>query len=296
MQSRRLLVVQILLVALASVSHAGCSESRKSNDGGGPDCLASGGDGNGVGGVCFSFLECDPGDEMLGHGGYSTDPTAYCPSGRECYILRWECGNTLCALPIGVHCSDPLACSSGEVATTPAQCSPSWCHTKSLCGKQIGCLSILDAGMADAIDSPAIDEMPGTGGDLGQDGAVVDGGSAPAGGPSCGSSTCAAGQLCIRPTCVGGTAPPCLPPLDGGACPTGLTYASPCIPGLLERGSGCTLPRCVDPPPFCIDLPAACGAKPTCGCLPYNVCQADGGDIGGMCGLINASVVSCMGQ
>ena len=140
-----------------------------------------------------------------------------------------------------------------------------------------------------------------TGGGVGQDGAidaavVVDVGSASTDGPSCGNTVCAASQLCVRPTCAGGTAPACLPPLDGGACPAGLNYATSCVPGLPERGSGCTLPPCVDPPPFCLDLPAACGAKPTCACLPYNVCQSDSGTGGGVCGLINTSVVKCMGQ
>ena len=237
--------------------------------------------------MCFSFLECDPGDEMLGHGGYSTDPAASCPSGRECYILRWQCGNTLCALPMGVHCSDPLACNPGEVATPLAQCSLSSCHTRSLCGNQIGCLSILDAG---TVDGATVE----TGG---QSASAEDAGkNSSADGSSCGNSVCAAAQLCIRPTCTGGVAPACLPPLDGGACPAGLTYASSCVPGLPERGGGCTLPPCVDPSPFCIDLPATCGPKPTCACLPYNVCQADGGAIGGMCGLIDTSGVRCMGQ
>ena len=140
----------------------------------------------------------------------------------------------------------------------------------------------------------------GTGGGLGQDSAidadvVVDGGSASTEGPSCGDTVCTAAQLCVRPTCGGGT-PPCLPPLDGGACPAGRIYASLCVPGLPERGAGCTFPPCEAPPPFCIDLPAACGAKPTCACLPYNVCNSDGGVSSGMCGLINTSVVTCMAQ
>lgn len=140
-----------------------------------------------------------------------------------------------------------------------------------------------------------------TGDGHGQDGAIdavvaADGGSASADGPSCGNTVCAAAQVCVRPTCAGGTAPPCLPPLDGGACPAGLTYASSCTPGVPNRGPGCTIPPCVDPPPYCLDPPAACGAKPTCACLPYNVCQSDGGASGGMCGLINTSVVRCIAQ
>jgi hypothetical protein len=149
-------------------------------------------------------------------------------------------------------------------------------------------------GSVGNVDAGGFSDVGGSADSLAQDGAidagtVVDGSSAYADGPSCGNTVCATAQLCVRPTCVGGTAPPCLPPLDGGACPAGLVYASSCVPGLPERGSGCTLPRCVDPPPFCIDLPAACGTNPTCACLPYNVC---GG--GGMCGFIDTSVLRCM--
>jgi hypothetical protein len=150
MQSHWLLPGRILLVGLAAQSLVGCSQSAKPHDGGGADTSASAADGKDGSFVCFSFRECDPGDEMIGHGGVGTDPRVGCPSGRECYVLPWECGNSLCALPVGVHCSDSLACASGEVATPLAQCFVPSCHTKSLCGNQIGCLSTVDAGMADA--------------------------------------------------------------------------------------------------------------------------------------------------
>jgi hypothetical protein len=101
-------------------------------------------------GVCFSFLACDPGDDLIGHGGYGTDPAQGCPAGRECYVLRWECGNTLCALPAGIHCSDPLVCAATEVTVAPADCFAPACHVDRRCGNPIACLATADAGAIDA--------------------------------------------------------------------------------------------------------------------------------------------------
>jgi hypothetical protein len=93
----------------------------------------------------MSHRECDPGDEMLGHGpGYGLDPTAYCQSGRECYILQWECGNTLCMLPAGAHCDDSLVCDPGGGPTSDMCFAP--CYSKSLCGKHISCMPSVDGG------------------------------------------------------------------------------------------------------------------------------------------------------
>jgi hypothetical protein len=101
-------------------------------------------------GTCFSFLACDPGDDLIGHGGYGTDPSQGCPPGRECYVLRWECGNTLCALPAGIHCSDPLVCAGTELTVAPAVCFPPACHVDRRCGNAIGCVATVDAGAVDA--------------------------------------------------------------------------------------------------------------------------------------------------
>jgi hypothetical protein len=116
--------------------------------------------------------------------------------------------------------------------------------------------------------------------------ALADGGST-----ICGSSVCSATQLCIRPSCAGGTAPPCLPIVDAGACPAGYTFTTSCqYPiGGGGPGPGCLPPACVNPPPFCLDTPAACNAKLTCGCLPSTVCGTGGGG----CMMISASVVQC---
>jgi hypothetical protein len=60
---------------------------------------------------------------------------------------------------MGVHCSDPLVCDPGAVATALAQCSPSACYTKNLCEKQVACRFILDGGTVDAesVDAQTVD-------------------------------------------------------------------------------------------------------------------------------------------
>ena len=95
-------------------------------------------------------------------------------------------------------------------------------------------------------------------------------------GGACGTMTCGASQLCIRP-CCGGTAPECVPN-DGGGCPTG---AMVCLrPG---GGVGCATP-CTPPPPYCIDTPASCGSTPTCTCIAGTAC----------CTLISGRDVQCL--
>ena len=106
----------------------------------------------------------------------------------------------------------------------------------------------------------------------------------------CGSTVCTATQLCIRPSCAGGTAPPCVAIGDAGSCPTGYTFSSFCQYATGGgTGAGCLPPACVNPPPFCLDTPAACSTKLTCGCLPSNVCGTGGGG----CMMISSSVVQC---
>jgi hypothetical protein len=106
---------------------------------------------------------------------------------------------------------------------------------------------------------------------------------------ACGGVTCGGTQICIRPSCAGGTAPPCLPLGDASACPASYTQSSFCQYQTGGAGPGCLPPRCTDPPPFCLDLPAACSGKPACGCLPGNVC----GTGGGSCMMVAGSTVQC---
>jgi hypothetical protein len=114
------------------------------------------------------------------------------------------------------------------------------------------------------------------------DGAVGDVGSD--GGHACGGSTCLADQVCVRPSCGGGTPPMCDPGLvDGGQCPLGWTYQSRCPMGY-GTVPGCAPPPCSPPAPFCADVPASCGGKPSCDCLPPDVCKG-----GGSCGSVYTS-------
>jgi hypothetical protein len=102
------------------------------------------------------------------------------------------------------------------------------------------------------------------------------------GGHACGSSTCRANQVCVHPSCGGGTAPMCfVAPNDAGQCPQGSTYQPHCAPTF---GPGCLPAPCVPAPPFCADIPASCGGHPSCVCLPPNVCNG-----GGSCGLVDST-------
>src|SRR5262249_54033956 len=78
-------------------------------------------------------------------------------------------------------------------------------------------------------------------------------------GTRCGTTRCAAGELCVETTITGS----CQPLGDGGACPAG-TRSAAC-----GSGPGCvpfaTGQRCVAPPPTCTGA-AACGcATDLCG-------------------------------
>jgi hypothetical protein len=85
----------------------------------------------------------------------------------------------------------------------------------------------------------------------------------------CGAATCAAGSICVHPaTSLGGPAPMCVAPLDGGACPAG-TSMQPFCGG--HPGGGCVLTY-VPPPPACIPTPPGCTAGLTCACVPSYVC------------------------
>lgn len=102
-----------------------------------------------------------------------------------------------------------------------------------------------------------------------------DGAVASDGGPACGASTCRSDQVCVHPSCGGGTPPTCQEHADGGQCPAGWTYQPNCVGGFIG-GPGCVPPPCTAPPPFCADVPASCGGRPSCTCLPADVCKGNG--------------------
>ena len=113
-----------------------------------------------------------------------------------------------------------------------------------------------------------------------QDGASTE--VASDGGHACGSLTCRADQVCVHPSCGGGTPPMCYStPDDAGQCPQGSTYQPHCPPSFAP---GCLPPPCSPSPPFCADIPAACGGHPSCVCLPPDVCNG-----GGACGLVDST-------
>jgi hypothetical protein len=106
------------------------------------------------------------------------------------------------------------------------------------------------------------------------DGAIAD--VAGDSGHACGASTCRSDQVCVHPSCGGGTPPMCLEHADGGQCPSGWTYQPFCSGGLTV-GPGCVPPSsCTPQTPFCADVPASCGGRPSCTCLPANICNGNG--------------------
>lgn len=105
---------------------------------------------------------------------------------------------------------------------------------------------------------------------------------------ACGSQACGANQICVHPSCGGGT-PVCIPRGDAGTCPSGYTSTSSC-PGQPPGTPMCVPPPCTDPPSFCAEIPAQCEGNLTCSCLPANVCQGHG-----LCTLRGAAIeVFCM--
>jgi hypothetical protein len=122
----------------------------------------------------------------------------------------------------------------------------------------------------------------GTGGAAGRGGTSgTGGGGAGTNGTLCGTSPCPSNQVCVHPSCGGGNlACDRLP--DGGQCAAGWTYHALCSLSVGGSGPGCEPPPCTPPPSFCADVPSACGGKPTCTCLPSNICQGQG-----QCGTIS---------
>ena len=94
------------------------------------------------------------------------------------------------------------------------------------------------------------------GGTAGATGGATGGANAGSGGSGtggCGGAVCTASQICVHPQCLN--------------CPS-------------------------QPAPFCVDVPASCGATPTCACFPFTVCQQNG-QAGGVCMSIDARGLMC---
>jgi hypothetical protein len=96
----------------------------------------------------------------------------------------------------------------------------------------------------------------------------------------CGSRLCwGEFGICVHPSpSLGGPAPPCVAPIDGGACPPGSSMQPTCGG---RSGGGC-VEQYVPPQPRCISFLSACKNGITCSCLaisardvcgPSEICQ-----------------------
>jgi hypothetical protein len=104
---------------------------------------------------------------------------------------------------------------------------------------------------------------------------------AQAGGP-CGSSQCAADEVCVQWACGGGPQMGCAPLDDAGGCPIGWSIDPSC-----GVAAGCMPPPCKDPPPSCSKAPQGCTSH-DCTCFGAAVCG--GSD---RCGAASATYVQC---
>lgn len=150
-----------------------------------------------------------------------------------------------------------------------------------------------DAGQGGAGDGG----VGGAGGGVGAGGAGASGGHSETGGAggsgACGTSSCTSGQICVHPSCGGGTPPQCVPLVgDGGQCPTGWMFQAQC-PGGSGAVPGCVPLPCTPPVQFCAPLPSACAGTPSCTCLPSTVCMPNGATSGGQCQFVNGRIVMC---
>ena len=108
---------------------------------GGPGDSATIGQGGTGGYILACFPNCNPYDQQVTSGPES-DYSGDCPPDRECYSLVNTCGSTLCVLPEGVHCSDPVSCNPGDTPTTlgSQDCGVrDYCYTNKLCAQSIRC-------------------------------------------------------------------------------------------------------------------------------------------------------------
>jgi hypothetical protein len=189
-----------------------------------------------------------------------------------------------------------IACGTTSGAQSASGACPQGMTLCPTCNGDPGfCASACTGGICnDLIDGAVGDEPSPTVTDAGS--SPSDAGASPADAGGC--DACGAGQLCVHPSCGGGTALPCYDLNDAGGCATGWTYSTVCqfYGGTATTGPGCRPPPCIPPPPFCVDVPTACGTTAKCACLPDNVCQVTlPGNVvtGGQCLSVSGPVVSC---
>jgi hypothetical protein len=124
-----------------TITLAACSQGHTSQDAtGGATTASQGGTGGSTPG-CTVYPSCNPGDQQV-TSGPGLDYSGDCPPERECYSLVNTCGSTLCVLPAGVHCDDPVSCSPGDTPTTlgdPDCGVQAFCYTNRLCAQSIRC-------------------------------------------------------------------------------------------------------------------------------------------------------------
>jgi hypothetical protein len=116
---------------------------------------------------------------------------------------------------------------------------------------------------------------------------LADNGSDTDGGATflCAEATCSATEICVHLSC----APPQCMALPAEGCPSGWSEVPQC-PGGSSTAPGCQTASCGGPYwPFCVELPAACGATPSCGCL-HDVCS----NVTASCGDVDGRDVTCL--
>jgi hypothetical protein len=245
--------------SLALAAGCGSSGSASGSQGGCPagqlSCSGCGGSGFCASGQCPAF-RCLATD---GGGSDSGGPNGPCAAGEAACP---DCnGGTMCVTAVcgAVSCPTPLPDASGDVPQV--SCFGQICAPGEMCCP--GC-------------------APGTG-SCGQ--ACTGVGCPPTGdatGPiACGAQTCSDLQVCVYPV-AGGVA--VCESNDAATCPSGWTPCS--AAGSTGTVTGCTPPS---PPPYCLNIPAACGGTPTCACLGSNVCNGE------MCVGVRNGQVSCLG-
>ncbi len=93
------------------------------------------------------------------------------------------------------------------------------------------------------------------------------------GGAAC---DCAAGQLCVVPSCREVLGEECYqgtPDQGLWSCPPGTVRGAQFDGDCVQPGFACVT-GCPPKAPFCLDLPPGCGGVATCACLGDNPCHA----------------------
>jgi hypothetical protein len=244
-------------------------------------------------GVCLIATACQRGGEKTQDAAgedvpMASDALRVCGAGFT--ACAHACGEkndtelTAASCTDGVYsCPAPLIpaidCGAGSWPTGgPAGCGP-WvegydCTSSSVCNRGLWtCPGITDASAGDLTADGATDRDEG--GDA-------------LGGPACGEHKCGAGQLCIYEYCGIGPSQ-CVPPGDGGVCPDRwILMVGEICP--TTGKPGCVPPPCENPPPHCADIPAACGGRVDCSCIPTDDCDRI------PCAMVSGTDVTCGAQ